>query len=282
MVAAACAGLFAGAAIYVNVAEQPARLALDDQALLAEWKPSYAYGKLMQASLAWPDPMYIRFAKGGDPVVSRAEGGFAIGSAIPLRRARGARIAIMATGAALSSLNFSDSVVGAGGNLVINYNAQQVTVVNQFSGDNHFIVETLTFFGGASYAGYDLGSVLYTLGTGTTAAAGVNTILSGTHEPGSTHYQLLRAFVDDAGKSVDPAQAETLIGAKPVILLHGTGHWQKGTNTGPPDVIDPDTGEPAPDPAKALTPTGKIDAYSPDPSLHGPQGPSPSRDSAWR
>ncbi len=30
--------------------------------------------RLMQASLAWPDPMYIRFAKGGDPVVSRQEG----------------------------------------------------------------------------------------------------------------------------------------------------------------------------------------------------------------
>jgi hypothetical protein len=51
-IATLAAAIFAGAALYINVAEHPARMALDSRSALAEWAPSYRRATWLQAPLA--------------------------------------------------------------------------------------------------------------------------------------------------------------------------------------------------------------------------------------
>src|SRR3712207_9153971 len=52
IIATLAAGLFAGAAIYIDLAEQPARKQIDIAPALTEWRPSYKRVAVVQSLLA--------------------------------------------------------------------------------------------------------------------------------------------------------------------------------------------------------------------------------------
>ena len=52
LIATLAAGLFAGAALYINVVEHPARMDSGPLVALTEWRPSYKRATSMQAPLA--------------------------------------------------------------------------------------------------------------------------------------------------------------------------------------------------------------------------------------
>lgn len=52
LIATASAGLFAGAALYVNLVEHPARMSCGTEFAFREFAPSYARAAVMQAALA--------------------------------------------------------------------------------------------------------------------------------------------------------------------------------------------------------------------------------------
>jgi transketolase len=73
--------------------------------------------RFMDKTLDWPGPIYIRLAKGYDPIVSRPELGFEIGKAIVMREAVGgrSRALLVSTGVATTrALEAADALAGDG------------------------------------------------------------------------------------------------------------------------------------------------------------------------
>ncbi|MBQ36789.1 MAG: transketolase [Gemmatimonadaceae bacterium] len=73
--------------------------------------------RLMEASLEWPHPMYIRLAKGGDPIISDGSRGFEIGRAVDMtgEAGQGADVLLVSTGVATTqALSASQGLVEEG------------------------------------------------------------------------------------------------------------------------------------------------------------------------
>lgn len=83
----------------------PTHLAVDDFALMRVLPNMTVMAvsdademrRLMERSLDWPDPIYIRLAKGSDKIISHENNGFAIGKAITMRKATIANSVLFAT-----------------------------------------------------------------------------------------------------------------------------------------------------------------------------------------
>jgi hypothetical protein len=83
LIATLCAGLFAGASVYITLVEHPARLECGTELALTEFEPSYRRAAVMQASLAaigFPAAVMAWFQGRGLAVLV---GGLLLGAVIP-------------------------------------------------------------------------------------------------------------------------------------------------------------------------------------------------------
>lgn len=85
----------------------PTHLAVDDIAIMRALPAMTVVAvcdademrRFMPQTVDWPGPIYIRLAKGFDPIVSKAENGFTIGKAIVMRQAQtSSHVLMVATG----------------------------------------------------------------------------------------------------------------------------------------------------------------------------------------
>ena len=100
LVAVVCGGIFAGAAIYINVVEHPARMEGGPALALTEWGPSYRRATLMQAPLALCGAVAALAAWGAGAGRGWLAGGVLLGSVVPFTF-----LGIMPTNRALLALS---------------------------------------------------------------------------------------------------------------------------------------------------------------------------------
>ena len=108
LVAVICGGLFAGAAIYINLVEHPARMEGGPALALAEWGPSYRRATLMQAPLALLGALAALAAWGAGAGQGWLVGGVLLGSVVPFTF-----LGIMPTNRALLALSPERDAPGA-------------------------------------------------------------------------------------------------------------------------------------------------------------------------
>jgi hypothetical protein len=101
------AAIFFGVAFYVSFVEQAARLGLDDRALLAEWKPAYKRGYVIQAPLA-----IVAFIMGIVACWQTGRPAFLVGALLMIANWPWTIFAVMPTNAVLMATSLDDANAG--------------------------------------------------------------------------------------------------------------------------------------------------------------------------
>ncbi|MGB6637050.1 MAG: transketolase C-terminal domain-containing protein [Bradyrhizobium sp.] len=120
--------------------------------------------RLMRATLSWPHPIYIRLGKGGDPVISKEENGFAIGKGIVTRPgAEHGNVLLISCGIMTAHAQTAADLLAAKGHSVEVIHIHTIKPLDEAlilrraaAADSVFTIEEHTLIGGLGSAVVDL------------------------------------------------------------------------------------------------------------------------------
>lgn len=174
--------------------------------------------RLMNATLDWPHPIYIRLAKGGDPIVSREEDGFTIGRAIPMLRSdRPDAVVLMATGVMTTNcLAAAKLLAGQGVPVsVVHFHTVKpldVQMVLEFAQDAPLVVTVEEGIRIGGFGSAILDSITENLGTGAPA-----TLRIGLPDAFTKKYGSQEELIDEYGLTAEQIAVAVLNALPPVM-----------------------------------------------------------------